>query len=248
MVKKLIFLLAFLAIQSNAFASIAFDAVAGTYIYFGSDITLSHTIGANSNKVLIVRVTSANNDIVGVTYNGDSLTQLGSYVQLGNSAGYYQSMWYILSPDDGTHNIVVDLSGTSNNATCLSMSLYNVEQQAPEATATARGTASPMTANITTITNNAWVVDLGSETEGKSFTVGENQTQRWNSNLLYAGAVSSTKLVETAGSTSMSWTISGTTNWATGLTAWEEASGGEPPTDSYSGRGIGRGISRGVFR
>ncbi len=94
-----------------------------------------------------------------------------------------------------------------------SISLTDAALGTPEASATSVNVANSagITTNISTLTNNAWLVDTVSKARGAhSYTPGASQTERWdntlgNNNNGSTGAMS-TKAVATAGATSMTQT------------------------------------------
>ena len=121
------------------------------------------------------------------------------------------SLWYMLAPSIGTYNVVVTWPSTVSYATAGALSLYGYAQIAPEASATSFNNAGATTTNITTLTNNALVVDMfGSGQDQGDLAPGSGQTQQF---INAAGATTSggasTKVVATAGATSMTWTQTG---------------------------------------
>ena len=179
-----------------------------------TSLTWSHTVANQSNRVLIVGVQSEHTSNVqptSVTYNGTGLTQINTAA--ATSSGLYQnvSLWYLLSPTVTTANVVVTWSATVNTATAGAISLYGVAQSAPEANATSYNNAGATTTNITTLTNDAWVVDIfGSGQDRGDLAPGSGQTQRFiNASGATTSGGGSTKPVTTAGSTSVTWSQTG---------------------------------------
>lgn len=116
--------------------------------------TNSFTVGNNSNRILIVAIaTNAAQNVTGVTYAGDSLTNL--LASTNDDSVYRYSIYYKLNPTTGANNLVITANASTTIRAQVS-SYYNVAQQAPEASGSASaanlGTA---TVNLTNITNRA---------------------------------------------------------------------------------------------
>lgn len=93
--------------------TITFDAAAGNKVASGTTNTWAHTVVAGqTGLLLLVAVGSGASSISGVTYNGVSLTQLGTTLSY-NSGSNKLSLWYLLNPSTGTHNIVATVASTS---------------------------------------------------------------------------------------------------------------------------------------
>ena len=132
-----------------------------------SSLTLAgYAVPAGSNKILSVSVgmesTSPGTTISSVTHNGVNLTARSSLV-LSTSGGLtqYTQLWDLqLGSGTPTGDIVVTPSATVSN--CISIAavtLQDVVQQAPEASASNTGTSTSISTNITTITDGALIVD-----------------------------------------------------------------------------------------
>jgi uncharacterized repeat protein (TIGR01451 family) len=178
-----------------------------------SSLTWSHTVSTQNNRILVVGVQSEHSSTVhptGVTFNGTALTQIGT-ASAGTSTYQNVSLWYLLAPAASTANVVVTWSSAVNNATAGAITLYGLAQVGPEATATGFNNAGATSTNITTLADNAVVVDMfGSGQNQGDLAPGSGQAQRF---INAAGATTSggasTKTVPTAGLTSMTWTQTG---------------------------------------
>ena len=95
--------------------------------------------------------------ITGITYNGVSLTQLGSPQPLGTSTGKFQ-MWYLVAPATGTNTLSISSSNAGNNVYWNAYSIYNAAQVAPEAPNQNTGASGSVTATTTPLTNGALVM------------------------------------------------------------------------------------------
>lgn len=178
-------------------------------------LTTSFTVGSNSNRMLVVFVhndhTNYTTDVVpnSVTYNGVSLTMAVSKTYWSAQAS--ASIWYLQAPDTGTHDVVTTYeTGFTGHFQHHIWSLYNVKQQAPEATASAESTQ----ATITTITNNAMVIagvgrnsyttpDIGAISSGYS-----NEMAQWDEPVYNTQSRSASKIVTSAGNETPSSTTS----------------------------------------
>jgi hypothetical protein len=93
-------------------------------------VTVSFTVGNNSNRILIVSVISGSS-INTPTFNGDTMTAVVE--NLGVASGFF-SLWYLLAPDVATGDVVIggfDGSSGVETAAVAIYSYYNVAQSAP---------------------------------------------------------------------------------------------------------------------
>lgn len=161
----------------------------------GSALIIPHTV-SGTDRMLVVgsgaeeRLTFGC-DVSGVSYNSVPLIKAKDAITGPHSAQSdfinCASIWYLLSPDVGTHDIVITWEGIVLAREGGGVSMANVAQQGPEATAasvkTVRTTST--TTSITTSTDGAWIFDTittGSAFGGGSnFTVAEiGQTERFD--------------------------------------------------------------------
>lgn len=195
--------------------AIAYDTVATGQNDNTLSLTINFTIANNSNRLLVVAVGSEDltgtvDTVSSITWNGTGLTKIDS---ININSGENHELWYLLNPAAGTYNLVVTLTATPTNGGigAAAISLYNVAQQAPEATNKGSGTNSPRTVSVTTLTNGAWIVDTMFDV-GSTVTLAVNngQTERYNFNnpgVLKLGG--STLAVASAGATTVGWTTTG---------------------------------------
>lgn len=161
--------------------AIAFDTSTEVTGLTGNSST-AYTVGATSNSMLLVFPVSTNSDawtVTGVTYNGVSMTQVGSKVVNGTT---FNAMYCfaipIASPDGASHNIALTQSGAENHV-LLASSYNGVAQSTPEANGNnATQNTSTWSASVTTLSDNAWVVG-GFRSQGVSSCAdGTNTTHR----------------------------------------------------------------------
>ena len=200
-------------------AAPTFDAVSNGTSTSG-DNTWSHTIGSGSNRILLVCVNTfdgfGDGAVNGVTYNGAPMTKaVGALITV--SANLRAEVWYLLEanlPSTGSYNIVVDCNGANSVTSCGGISYSNAEQAAPEATntATSNASTSTYTGSITTVTNDAVIVDSVCAGTGNSASPTASQTERFDaiSNSQMGGS-GNTFVQATAGSKSMTGDFSAST-------------------------------------
>ena len=152
-----------------------------------SSKTFSHTNGAISNTLLIVFVAMSNDQTPsGVTYNGVSMTQIGSTAVEGGTRTYY--LFWLKNPTTGTNNVVVTATGTANEIYAGAASYTGVDQTNPIETSTAANSLTGTTPNtsITTANANEWLVALWRNDTG-AVSSSTNQTVRGaSSSIRYA--------------------------------------------------------------
>lgn len=103
--------------------------------------------------------------------------------------------------------ITVTLPGSVREIDAGSVLLTDVASGVPEATASNTNTNSAsITTNITTLSNNALLLDVVGSGNGGSFSPGGGQTERWDENNFTATGASSTRTIASAGAASMTQT------------------------------------------
>lgn len=181
-----------------------------------STLTFSHTVGDFNSRILVVGAQAeatpaneANCTVNSITYNAVPLTEIDEIKLTGGGANYQcVGLWYLLTPDTGTHDVVITWGGNLEDRHGGAISLYNAAQQPPEASA--KSSAAPVvtiSTSITTVTDGAWVVDaVGSGNPGAGFTTLEpGQTEHYENGADSSSAAGSTKVVAQATTTVMGW-------------------------------------------
>ena len=200
---------------------ITFDAVshAATTASSANSLSWQHTLGTGANSALIIEVGEASAGaapdpaaaITSVTFNGVYATLIPNTVISGGTSSANQSqIYYLLAselPAPGTYTVQVNTAGTVTGISAGAISLFGVSQGSPEAATASRNDAggSTSTNSITTIANNAWIVDsIESGTVGAVAPTG-GQTVRWTA-LAKAGAGgASTQTVATPSTVTLTW-------------------------------------------
>jgi len=202
------------ATLSAPYVPLAFDAPSSKNSEGGvTSLSWPHTT-SGTDRILIVGVSlnRGASSITGVTYNSVAMTNIGT-------AGFgtaFMSLWQLVAPATGEHDIVVSLSGFAEvigGAT----SWTGVHQTTPLGTfASATGTSTSPSVNVTSATGEM-VVDTLNARGTATATVDPSQTERWN--LLTTGAepVRGTGSNESGAATvTMSWTLGASEGWAIG--------------------------------
>jgi len=214
--------------------SISFDSASSAQ---GSAASFSwnHTTNSLSYRLLLVAVSIRNDSsqtVSSVTYDSVSLTRLRVDT---NSTNVRTEIWYLLNPTYGTKQIVVSLSASAKTV-CGAITLMGVNQATPfSANNGATGSSNSPLASLTSEADD-WLFAVLAARGTVTATEGAGQTNRWN--LVTSGGLAttnvrgcgSTKGPVTAGSQSMSWTLSASATWAVSVCSIKE----EPGTTLFS--------------
>jgi hypothetical protein len=185
--------------------AIILDGSSSGSVNYGSSITQSHTIGAGSDRLLVVGVvvTSSVDKVTGITYGGSALTRIRA-----ESAGNRTYLYYLKNPAVGTANIVVSLATADCDGVAVAQSFRNVDQTSPFLSDNgAAGTfiSSPNAISLTVDADSYSIDMIGCGPAQPNFTVGSGQTQV--AKLDNGGSAFGAMSVKAAAD-SMSWTFS----------------------------------------
>ncbi|MDB5335317.1 MAG: hypothetical protein JWN70_936 [Planctomycetaceae bacterium] len=188
-----------LNVAVDSASSVAIDGVLST--------TLSHTT-SGSNRLMLVSIAIDPHGSIGssVTYNGVALTRIG----VGSQVGTHSRMefWELLSPTPGTHNVVVNLTGSSYHGAVIGvMTFTGVDQSNPvQHFATTNGDSSFGSATIASQTGDL-VFGVVHAHHGTTSTPGAGQTEYWDDvgDISYGGGT----VTAGAASVTNSWTLDG---------------------------------------
>src|SRR5689334_27564 len=219
--------------------ALAFDAVgpssAGQTATTPTSVTWSHT-GTGSNTALVVFVGVGENSgadgtktISGVTYNGVSMTQIGTPKHTNNDTFGYLACYGLVNPATGAHNVVVSFNSAPSTAECGSLSFTGADQTTPFATpVTAVGDSATATAAVASNTSGniiAFGVCAGN-------TIGATPTSpatgRWLANFGFSsagGCAGAATIPATGSSVTCSWGLTADF-WALIAVEVKAASGG----------------------
>ncbi|NOZ53983.1 MAG: hypothetical protein GXP08_12790 [Gammaproteobacteria bacterium] len=148
-----------------------------------NSLVWNHTV-TGVNRALLVGVTLRNNSaqtVSGVTYAGVSLSLVA--VQ-SNGSSIRVELWQLVAPATGNNEIAVGLSANAR-VVAGAVSFTGVDQAMPiDAANSASGNSTTPTVNVTTLTPNAWLMDVQGE---QNFTFalfapnsGAGQALRWS--------------------------------------------------------------------
>jgi pectate lyase len=238
----------------HADAAITFDAAAraATTSTGKTSLAWTHTIGSGTNRILMIGVSVANSNktvpaVTSVVCNGVAATAVANSEVHGGGTGIIETeLFFVLDgnlPSSGSFPVTVTFQSGVTGAAAGSVSLFGVNQSAPEAVATNVDTsgADTISTAITTHTAGAWVLDVvGSGTSGQ-FTPGSGQVERWDIAASTMTGASDTKTVATAGSTTVTETHSGANRLAHSLASFAPAGGGGGTTFTLSVNVVGSG-------
>ena len=196
--------------------AIALDAVSNGTATTTSPLTWSHTC-TGSDLILVVGVniySAGTPNCSGVTYNGVSLTLIGSKRTYFSELGQI-SLWYLLNPVTGANTVSVSFTGTVANCDAGAVSYTGVAQSGqPDAVAgaTTQTSANP-SVTVTTVADNCWVVGLLGNTSGPSTA---NLTERYTPNASgFEGSYQDTNAPKTpAGGQAIGWTDAAPGSWS----------------------------------
>ncbi len=155
--------------------AIAFDAASGTAYSLVSIGTVPHTC-TGLNLLLTVGVRTNSLDPGTVTYNGVSLTKIA----VGSAAAPQNaSLWYLLNPATGAHDIVVKTSGAERLA-FGGISLSGVRQgNQPDSVGSAVGTSAQPKKTLVSVADQSWIIAAIANNSAGNALTGTIGDQRW---------------------------------------------------------------------
>lgn len=188
-----------------------------------SSLTWTHTLGSGSSRFMAFEVATADSStgspdanaiVTGVYYNGVYATPVPNSQEYIGTTGMAQTQLFYLTDAElpstaGTYTVDVELSGSVGGISAGAITLFNVNQGAPEAVATSAATCGggtcSLNAAITTLSSNAWLVGVASDNEVETLAVNSGQTLAWTGNSAVGTGGGSTELIANAGATTMGW-------------------------------------------
>lgn len=207
--------------------AIAHDATTNaTPISDAASMTFSHTV-SGTDRLLVVKVgkRGAAGVTVTVTYGGASMTQ-----QISQTGPNFQEVliFTLIAPATGANNVVVTFSASVNQGFASASSYTGVDQTTPmDAAATGTsGTSATASHSITTVTDNAWVVDnVIVDALSITMTAATGRTERTNQTNNQTFGTSDRGPISPAGSVTMDWTFT-SADWTIALAALRPAVSG----------------------
>ena len=170
-----------------------------------ASITVSHTTGTGSNRLMLISAGNFNGATVSsVVVNG--VTLVAGTNRVGVTTSSRVEIWKVLNPTAGTYNIVVTFSGTMDKGACVGVTTFSGVDQTTALgafnSATASGSA---TVNIVSAVGDLVFSSATCEGATAPTTV---DTPLWRLATTEAAHGGSTKTATTT-STAMAWTHAG---------------------------------------
>ena len=224
-------LLVLLAASSSASASITFDN-SSSFVSSRSttSITWRHTIGAGSDRALVVGVSSNDfivfsGDIATVTFNNVAMHPAANSHARAIGARILDTQIFYLTGDElpaaGSYEVTVRFTKNVDMAAGGAVSLFGVQPGAPVATAT-NVRLIPIGPIRTTINApaNSWVVDIVASESDNTLTAGSNQIKRFAAARPGFGIAGSAEGAAASGPTTLSWDQKGLNRLVTSVVAF----------------------------
>lgn len=193
--------------------------------------TLSYTVNASTNGLLVVIMsTTSNRTPTAVSWGSQNFVTSNKVVGSGEA-----SVWWLVAPIVGTKTLSITTGVSGTNVVTTVVSLLGVNQTTPlDSSTTSSGTGTAASAIVSVINSNAWILDcLFVATPSVSSTLTSSQTTLTN---LFASGVgtggSSYSPNVASGSRTMAWSWTGSQAWAQAAVAFQSASS-VTPTISY---------------
>lgn len=180
--------------------AIAFDSATNPALANSTSLTFAHTC-SGSDRILFVGTMVRTTTISGVTYNGVSMTAIGTR-ELVSGADYIQ-WFYLIAPATGANNVVISLNA-SNIIIGGAVSYTGAKQTSqPDAvTNNPATTESTTTTSVTTIADNCWTILLARANDDGNTSASTGSTLRADT-AGYIQLYDSNAAKTPAGSTSM---------------------------------------------
>ena len=241
MILRIVAYILILAFPVSSWAAIAFvsqtDATATQNV---SSVTFSQVVSAGTDRGLFVCSQARHNatpgkSITSVSFNGsEAFTKVRADARAGvSNAGFTTELWYLVAPTVTNANVVITYSGANVDAIGASATLLTgVSQTSPvDSQAGSSGTGTTPSAIITTVADNAWILDCVIGRDNSGLTVGAGQTMRTDrligSVVIDGAGVSTVNGKTPAGAETMDWTQAGQ-DWAISTVSITPSGGVDP--------------------
>jgi hypothetical protein len=194
----------------SAHALVAMDASSSSSNEFGTTLTWTHTIGFESNRLLLVGVSTQYATAGSVTFNGVPLTLVGRRQGGSASNDGYAEIWSLVAPPTGTATIVVNVP-LGDAMVAGAVSFYGVDQIAPLGAFTgANGQSTTPGVTVPSASGEIVFGTLMWNHDWMPVISGPSQTDRWNRTKVTPGFSDVTGVGSTspgAPSVALSWTV-----------------------------------------
>lgn len=165
----------------------------------------------------------AGQDVASVTWNGKSLTKLGTGYNPSNAATHNAvSVWYLLDTDfpASAGSVTFTVDDSRLNDIWIAMGQFTgAKQQAPDTLQIGTSATSPVSVDILTIVADSILVEVASNGASDPFTANDGQTVRETLDDASTGHVFGTQAAPTVQTYSEGWANVSTTRLVTGATA-----------------------------
>lgn len=204
--RRLLLALLFALLPSWAMGAVTYNAVSSGSAAGAASLTFSHTV-TGTNVVLYCGVGFENSTFtMGLTYNGVSMTSI-AYIN-GADGNKTLEVFRLIAPATGAHNVVVTVTGGTEDFAvgCISFSAAN--QTTPEGTIATDGAPFPFSANITVSANGAGL-SFGYLNENGTCDGDAVATQTERFDLCDANSINEVfgSTTTSTGSVAMAWTL-----------------------------------------
>ena len=168
--------------------------------------TWNHNHSGGDDNILII-LRSSDKAVNGITYNSVAMTQ----GRLFSSGGYNSTIYYIVNPPSGVHEVRITSSQIGNNV-CASVSLSGVDTDTPIGnTQQSGGSSDAITLDIVSTNAENMIFDVASRFV-ETGTVGDDQTQVQSA---IQDTVAGMSSYETgAGTKTMSWSFAASRDYS----------------------------------
>lgn len=161
--------------------AIAFDASTNPTYVNAATHTFSHTCTGSDGILWVLCWRRSGTAVSGVTYNGVSMTSLGTEILAGTGSGnQYLTMWYLGAPATGANNVVVTSSSGATEHIDGAVSYTGASATGiPDATNSLTATTQAnTTATVTSSADNCWALMFMRVDAATSVTAGASTTRR----------------------------------------------------------------------
>jgi hypothetical protein len=172
-----------------------------------SSTTVAVTVPDASNLLMVIAVAPTDSNdtnlpITGVTVNGSATGVTKAIHSRDGNNDTDCEIWYKLAPAAGTYNVVVTATGSVWKGVVIGL-FSGVKQQAPEATSSSQGTATSLSAAITSLTNYSLILQAANHKGSFSTAVAPATVVGTIANQSFEHCSLIYKLESTAGSTTL---------------------------------------------
>jgi glucose/arabinose dehydrogenase/chitodextrinase len=151
-----------------------------------ASVSWPHTVtNSGSNPILVVGAISRDSTdshrlVTSVQYNGVNLTLIRQDNEMTNNV--YSSLWYLLNPAPGLHTITVTYAAPVTEAFGMAASFTGVDPASPidAHNGFTQSAGMALSQTITTVANNAWMLDVQYAGADGGVTPTSGQTQLTN--------------------------------------------------------------------